>query len=146
MNLDSAYTALATFALIVTLLAGWVKWARPRLTEHLRRERAKDDAILGRPPVLDSITGKELAPAVPALGVRLSNIEGVIVRLAESDAERKIIITQLTRHDRQIENLDARITRVEEGQLERIVTKAESAQMWRAVADNDVIDTDGTEA
>lgn len=53
------------------------------------------EAIAGRDPILDKATGKELAPAVPPLGNRLSGIEDTMLRLvtvieSNQDAHKRI--------------------------------------------------------
>ena len=93
------------------------------------RKRAKDvsgdvvavrDSILGRPAVVDSITGKELAPALPGIGQRMDTVERALVALADQHTA--------------IEDHETRIKALEDARVERVVTQAESAAMWHAVA------------
>lgn len=91
------------------------------------------DAILGRDPVTDSITGKELAPALPGIGVRMEHQERQMETLTQ--AVRTIADTQVTVAAIQQEVADhrGRIRRLEEATVERVVSRAESAAAWRAM-------------
>ena len=92
------------------------------------RRKAKDvsgdvvairDSILGRDAVVDSITGKELAPALPGIGQRMDTVERALVALADQHAV--------------LEDHEERIKALEAARVERVVSQAESAAMWQAV-------------
>lgn len=78
------------------------------------------DSILGRPAVVDSITGKELAPALPGIGQRMDTVERALVALADQHAV--------------LEDHETRLKALEDARVERVVTQVESAAMWQAVA------------
>lgn len=101
-----------------------VLWqAFKRVTHKTRTVRgdavAIRDSILGRDAVVDSITGKELAPALPGIGQRMDTVERALVALADQHAA--------------IEDHETRIKALEEARVERVVTQVESAAMWQAV-------------
>lgn len=98
---------------------GWVK-------AGLERVRSAFDAILGREAVVDSITGKELAPALPGIGQRMSTVEQALVTFAQNQHELEIIRDLTKEHGE-------RLTALEEASVERVVSKAESAAAWRAM-------------
>lgn len=111
-------------AAVLAVVAGWVKTVMPmwrRLTGTL-------DALGGRPPLVDKASGKEVAPALPPLGVRLSNIDDNLARLADT-------IDSLNDAHRRIDAVEQRVSVLEDSRVERVVAQAESAHMWRAVAD-----------
>lgn len=125
MRANDWATFAYTVAGIIVITIGWWKGVRP----WLRRIRATGTAIVetlvGRDPIIDHATGKELVPAQPGLGVRMATMESAIALLADANAT-------LANHER-------RIGALEQNQIERIVTRAESANMWRAVADVDLL-------
>lgn len=120
---DSAAEWVITTAAVLTALA--IIWR----AVHKARTKAKDvsgdvvavrDSILGRPAVVDSITGKELAPALPGIGQRMDTVERALVALAD----QHVIL----------EDHETRIKTLEDSRVERVVNQAESAAMWHAVA------------
>lgn len=129
MNLAevSATTGLAlSLCALLAVLGGWLRWIRPRWRNGRREITAVRDAILGREAQFDSITGKEISPALPGMGVRMAHqeqqmelITSAVARLAET-------------HER-LENHESRIKKLEDAAVERVVARAESAAAWRAM-------------
>lgn len=119
-----------TFALavgaVVSLVAGWLRWVRPRY----RRARAEvtgiRDSILGRDAIVDSITGREIEPALPGVGLRLAAQEERLGTLAEAFAS-------LANSHAMLDDHETRIQALEVASVERIVSRAESAAGWRAM-------------
>lgn len=107
-------------------IASWVRWLRPRWKERELDRIAQRDALIGRPPVYDSITRKEISPALPGIGQRMATMENAVAELAASNQRHESHEAHLALHDREIADLKS-------AQVERIVTKAESAAAWRAV-------------
>lgn len=108
---------------VCTLLALWVGWAkkfRPKWRRFWARVDAFLDTFNGRDEFVDEVTGRNV-PAVPALGSRLGNIEKTL--------------TQLVEHRSDIDDLQTRVGVLERAAMERIANKAESAQMFRMIAD-----------
>ena len=118
--------ALLGVIALLGAVAGWVKWLRPKLYARELDQVAQRDALIGRPPVLDSITGKVLAPALPGIGQRMDTIETAVAELVRSKERHEAHEAHLARHDDQIAALEA-------GSVERVVSKAESAAAWRAM-------------
>jgi hypothetical protein len=95
------------------------------------------DTLVGRPPIVDPVSKKVIAPALPSLGERLevhqTEINGSlrdIVALLESQQAQD---RRLNDHEDRLGEHGGRIRTLEEAAVERIVTKAESASAWRAV-------------
>ena len=122
----------ATVALLVglgTLAAmalGWIRWIRPRIHSGRKEVVAVRDAILGREAIMDSITGKEIAPAVPGMGVRMATTEENLRVLA--DAVAKIADSHL-----RLDDHETRLKNLEDARVERVVNRVESAQAWRTI-------------
>lgn len=96
----------------------------------VRRGDAAFDAILGEPEVLDR-AGKVLRSAQPGLVARTATLELAVATLVDQE-------TRIASAEHILKIHEARLAGLEQAGVERIVTKAESAQMWRAVADRDV--------
>lgn len=121
-----------------TLAAVWIGWAKivgPRLRRGWDRVVGTFQAIAGRDAIIDKVSGKEVSPAVPPLGEQLSTI---------NDTMSKLVAVIESNHDAHVrlDNHEGRISELEAARLERLVSQAESAHMWRAVADNAANDTD----
>lgn len=120
-------------ATLMGLVVGWLRWVRPRI----RRLRAKTvmalDSLVGREAVIDTITGEEIAPALPGIGARMSHQEQQVELLSvavtklvdQQDHQRKL--------EERVDSHDHRIKALEEQAIERVATKAESVAAWRAV-------------
>lgn len=127
-NPDAIQIAL-TLSTLAVIWLGWAKVIGPKAKRAWNRGVGFFQAIAGRDPIVDKASGAELSPAVPPIGERLASIDSGLSRLVE------VIESTQNAHAR-IDNHETRITSLEVGTVERIVTKAESAEMWRAVADN----------
>jgi hypothetical protein len=102
-------------------LRAWRGWRSARM-----KVAAVTDAILGREAVFDSITGKEIAPPLPGMGVRMAHQEQQMEAIT-------VAVTSLASQREALENHEGRIKALEEAAVERVVTRAESAAAWRAV-------------
>lgn len=133
----AAFNVLITFALSVIALCGallsWVRWGRPRWQNIVSDVRGIRDAMLGRDAIVDSITKKEIEPALPGIGVRMAHqeektdrITGTLEKLVDQQE------TLIKLHER-VDGIDGRVRKLEEGAVERIVTRAESAEAFRAI-------------
>lgn len=111
---------------IVSVVGGAViaLWRRkaPQVRAFCRRVDGTLDAIVGREAYVDTASGRRV-PALPPLTNRVANVEEAIIRL--------------TRFEERVGSLEHRVTALEDGRVERTVARAESAQMWRAIADHD---------
>lgn len=81
--------------------------------------RKARDTLVGRDAVVDTITGKEIAPALPALGQRMDTVERAVAVLADQH--------------RMLGDHEDRIKALEDARVERVITRAESAQAWSAM-------------
>lgn len=121
-----------TLALIVlasaaaTAVVTWVKWIRPWVRGLRADWIAGRDTLVGRAPVVDSITGKELAPAVPGIGQRIGSLETAIVTIAQNQHDLAQIREDVNLHD-------VRLQKLEEAAVERVFTRADSLAAWRAM-------------
>src|SRR5690348_13404056 len=125
-DINAATGAALAIAGLLAIVAGWIRWARPRIQRARADSVAIRDAILGRDAVLDSITGKELAPFLPGIGQRMANTEAQMAVITEAVAKLADTHQRLDRHEERIEKLEA-------AAVERVVTRTESAQMFRAM-------------
>ena len=115
-----------SLATALTVVAGWFRWVLPRYRRWRGQFVAARDSIIGRPAELDSITGTELAPALPGVGVRLEALERHLGVLADA-------VKSLAQSHVQLEDHEDRIQKLEIASVERIVTRVDSAAGWRAM-------------
>ena len=126
----AAFLALA--AVVSTTYAAF-RWARPRYQRLASKVTGVFDAILGRDAVVDSITGKELAPPLPGMGVRMAHQEQQMELLAVTVTKLANQQSHFQRLEERVDSNTERIKALEDAQLERVVTRAESAQAWRTI-------------
>lgn len=104
---------------ILGALATFVRWLRPRSRSVSRTLVAIRDTFLGREAISDSITGREIEPAQPAIGVRMAKLEETVTTIAEQQ--------------RRLDNHEDRIVGLERARNERAITQLESAAMFNMV-------------
>ena len=131
----------------LALVAGFWRWfvgtdEKPGPWRRTRRvTRAVVDTLVGREATHDSITGEEIRPAIPGIGVRVAAIEqqgnttseqlGILTRAVADMAASQERIDSLERNHA---DLAQRVTAVEQGHfLERMAGKAESIQLFRTI-------------
>jgi hypothetical protein len=127
--------ALGALVSIVSLLVGGITiwlFARP----GVRRVRAAADAILGEEGVRDR-SGEVIDPPRPGLVHQLADVDRRVGTVEEAVVEFRHVVGLLTETQKRIDLLEHRLKAVEDSRLERLVNRAESAYMWRAVADAD---------
>lgn len=132
---DYAALILGAGAVITALAVIW-KFAQ-RLHGHADEVRgdavAVRDSILGRPALVDSITGEERAPALPGIGVRMAHQEKQMSLLTEAVATLAESHVRIEHVESEVRDLTGRVTLLEEASVERVVNRADSAAAWRAV-------------
>jgi hypothetical protein len=128
--LERTFTVLGILAIVVPV---WLKWGRPTYKALVKDFRAGRDALVGREAVLDSMSGTELAPALPGIGKRMENFEQALTTLAENAvtlADNQVTIAD---NQRVLLNHEDRIMALEEGAVERIVARAETTAAYGAM-------------
>ena len=116
--------AAAVGALVILWKYGLKAWRGWRLARA--KVGAVTDAILGRDALVDSITGREIAPALPGMGVRMAHQEQQMEAIT-------LAVTRLASQHEALTDHERRIKALEDSAVERVVTRAESAAAWRAV-------------
>lgn len=125
---DQLAAGLTLAGLLVGLIgAAYGVWRHYR--PSVKRAGAALDAIIGKEAVKDR-AGNLIEPARPGLVHRTTTLEQAVATLINQDARIKHLET----------DHGARIKALEDVRLDRLITQAESAQMWRAVADKAVED------
>lgn len=132
--------AVYTLCGLLVLWVGWIKAVRPKIRRFWARWTGVGDALLGREPIFDPASGRELSPALPGIGQRMATVEEAVTTLTQTVAELDAINKRLDRHEQQIGTNTENIAAMMVAAAERIVTKDEAAQMWRAIADKELID------
>lgn len=122
---QSTELALGLGGLLV-MVAGGLRWARPKWRQFKNDALGARDALVGREAIIDRASGREVAPAIPGIGHRMATVEQVLVTLVDNEH-------RLSAAEDAISSLRADVTRLDAAYVERIVTKAESASAWRAV-------------
>ena len=74
-NMDALSKALIGVMTLGAMIFGFFRWVRPKLKQASADIQAGRDALVGRDAIYDTITGKELAPALPGIGVRMATTE-----------------------------------------------------------------------
>lgn len=120
---------LALFGIVSSGVGAWL-YFRP----GVQRGKAAIDAILGEPEVKDR-RGSVMDPGKPGLVHRVATVEEAVV-------EFRHMVGLLTETQHTLTEHAARIKALEDVRIEKLVSQAESAHMWRAVADNAIPDGD----
>lgn len=123
----------ATIIGIITALASWWRWGRPKVQQAKREATAMRDAILGRERVVDSITGRELAEPLPGIGVRMAHQEEQMRMLTDAVSKIADSHQRLGHIEVRVDGLEEDVADLKAGRMERIIARAESAQAWSAV-------------
>jgi len=103
----------------LAVIGGWLKWIRPKIRATRREFRAARDSLLGREAITDSMTGSEIAPAVPGIGQRMATIEAALGELVN-------LHRRLDGHERRLDDLESK-------DLERALARTESIEMLRTI-------------
>jgi hypothetical protein len=128
-------TFLLALAGLLGVLITHFRWVRPRYRRWRSQFIAARDSIIGRPAELDTITGREIAPALPGVGMRLATTEEHLGKLASAVSElvheraaREALAHRVTVVEDKVETLEA-------ASVERVVNRVDSAHAWAAVAE-----------
>lgn len=117
----------------LAVIAGWWRWVRPRWRAFRAKTTAALDSLVGRPAVVDTITGQELVKALPGIGVRMEQTERqmellttTVAKLVDQEAAINELRDTQAQHAKDIALLQA-------GMVERVASKVEQTEMWKAV-------------
>lgn len=127
-------TTFLTIAALACAVIGAAYGAWRRFRPGVRRANAALDAIIGREAVTDR-SGKVIEPGQPGLVHRVATVEEAVVEI-------KHVVALWSETQRTLTDHASRIKALEDARVERLVSQAESAHMWRAVADNAINDED----
>lgn len=126
-DLGALQYAVAAAALAV-VVAGWAKWFLPRWRKVWRRANSALDTIGGSDAIVDPSSGRELRPAQPPLGTRLASLEDAVVQIVG-------VVTEMSELRNTVSQHEERLGSLEHAAIERVVSKAESAAAWTAIAE-----------
>lgn len=141
---------LAGSTAFIAALAGGLRWwtrkdenGQPRAFPR-RLSNVVDRAVhtlIGRDAIMDPDSGKELKPAQPGIGERIGRVETTQHEISATLGSLSSVVEELAQTNAKVvrihERLDGheeRIVKLEEGAAERIVSRAESAEAFRAIA------------
>lgn len=110
---------IITIGAACAVLAGFWRWALPRLRGITHDLIAFKAAILGRDAVKHPETGVTLVPAQPGLGTRVASIELAVIQIART-------------HQR-LDDHEQRLARLERGVEERTAARTETVELLRVV-------------
>lgn len=125
---DALAIASYVVGFLVVVVPTWLKWGMPRFRRWRERLEAEHEALAGRPALVDKASGEEVAPPVPSLGKRLAKIDDTLQDLTG-------VVRELATTTKRVDDHEQRIVALEQSRVERVVSQAESAHMWRAIAD-----------
>lgn len=125
--------SITAILILLGMVAGWITVVRPRIRKGIARVTAALDTIAGRPPVTDSITGRELSPELPSIGKRMDTIEGSVSRLVGVIESQHTQDERLDAHEERLEKHAEQIKQLQDAVIERVATKAESVAAFRAI-------------
>lgn len=138
MNIDQTNEILAlALALsgVMGALLGYLRWVRPRISRVLAVWTALVELLFGRPEEPENpITGAPAVPPVLGIGPRIAMQEQAQAEQGRQLAILTGAVAKLVDNESRLTVLEGRVTTLEEARVEQVVTKAESAAMWSAIA------------
>lgn len=129
----SVSIALGVIALVGALV-GYLRWLRPKYRRGKGELVKAKDSIIGRPAIVDSITGRVLAPELPGIGQRIESVERNQVETRDALRHIATLLESQQAQDHRLNEHESRLSRLEEAVVERVATKVESMAAWQAVA------------
>ena len=132
-DLSPLATLIITLGAVVGVITAAVKWAWPKWKAFCGKTVAAIDSIVGRDEIRDSITGEVRVPALPGIGVRMAHQEQQMELLTVTVT--KLVDQQVhqQRLEQRVDEHDDRIKKLEDAQVERVVSRAESAAAFHAI-------------
>lgn len=130
---DTVEVTVAVTGLITALGGAWLRWGLPRWQAFRAKTTAALDSLVGRPAVVDSITGVERVPALPGIGVRMDHAERqmellttTVAKLADQEAAITELREVAAQHAKDIALLQA-------GVVERVANKVEQTELFKTM-------------
>jgi len=119
---------IVLFGSVVAVLAGGWRWGRPRWKTVRRRVSAVLDSVGGRDEIIDPASGKVLAPALPAIGVRMADMEDWRRTHDEQMALLTEAVSRLADQGDKLAALERRVGVLESASAERVIGKVEAVK------------------
>jgi hypothetical protein len=120
------FSAGASLVVFLGGLVAWFRWLRPKWRSAKADVVAGRDALLGRDAVHDSITGKEIAPALPGIGQRVTTLEEAIPAIS-------VALTRMSDMHVRVSGVEDRVGRLERMEGERSLARTESIELLRTI-------------
>lgn len=111
---------------IMTAFIAWLKWVSPLIRKGKKEAIAVRDVLLGRDAITDTTTGREVSPPLPGIGQRIDTVERAVTVMADQSRILDNHTDLIAANAEAIEDLKA-------ARMERVITRAESAQAWAAM-------------
>ncbi len=118
---------------LIGVVFGYLRVIRPRWRNARARVAGALDALVGRDAIVDSITDRVLAPALPGIGVRMETVERAVAHIAQLLDSQQSQDVEIAEIRAELLLLADRVRQLEEGAIERVATKAESISAFRAI-------------
>lgn len=124
--------ALGTLSLLAAL-TGYYRWARPKYRNSKQKITGVVESLVGRDAIHDNITGVEIVPALPGIGVRMASVEQNQIETRDALRHIATLLESQQAQDHRLDSLEKRVLNLESASTERVVTKVESTAAWEAV-------------
>lgn len=119
---------------LAAVIGGYYRWWRPRWERAVKGARLWWATQIGTEAIHHPVTGDEIQPAQKGIAHRLYAVEQGQERQAEL-MERVIVLMEAEKaQNHRIDEVEARVTILEAGAVERTIVRAESAAMLNLVA------------
>lgn len=143
-NLDGTAKALIVAGAALAVLGSWWRWGRPKAKKAWETVVKAFATLVGTDEVRSKVTGLVIAEAQPGVGVQIANLTAAHIELAGVVKE---LVQQQTAHLALEDRVDAieerttkahnllegRVTKLEQGAAERILSAGERIQLFRVM-------------
>lgn len=141
--------SLVGIAALIGAIAAFVRWGLPRYRQARSTTRAVVATLVGTEEVRDPITNELIRPAQPGVGVQVSDLRMAVTKLVEQQAHTEALQGHFHDLERRTKTNEDDIAELKAAQVERIVSRAESAAAFRAIEEavkatpDEIADDDG---
>ena len=119
-GVSSTTQAVLGVVALLGVLVGWLRWARPRWRKVKNDALGARDALVGREAIVDRASGREVAPAIPGIGMRMATVEQALLTLIDNE--------------KRLAALETDVKDLKDAAAERVLTKIESITAYDAIA------------